>query len=254
MDISAIIIDSKNSDRVKIQTLINNHSSIDIVGSFANGTEAIKEINLLEPDIVFLETTLQDISGFDVIDHTLLSKKPIFIFITKHDEFAYKAFDYLAFDYILKPYKDDRFLRCLYKVLDYKRREKLLSVNMKNIMSVIEKKKSITNGKISVKSGNKIFLITINSIKYIIASGYYIEIYTDDKKKYLLRESLSSIIRRLNSSAFVRIHRSTIINSNYIEEIISSNYGEMDVKMTDSKAVFRVSKSYKKVFQGAMNI
>ncbi|SNR15430.1 LytR/AlgR family response regulator transcription factor [Tenacibaculum jejuense] len=254
MNISAIIIDSKKTARIKIENLINDHSSIHIIGNFETGKEALKQINILKPDLIFLETKLDDITGFDIIDQTSLSFKPKFIFVTAHENFARKAFDYLAFDYILKPYKEERFLRCLHKVLDYIRREKLLSVNMQNIITAIDNKKNVGNGKISVKSGNKIFLIDINSIQYIIASGYYIEIFTSDNKKYLLRESLSSIITRLNSSSFIRIHRSTIINSDFIEEIISSNYGEMDVKITGTMTNFRVSKSYKKMFQGTIRI
>ena len=253
MDISAIIIDEKNSARTRIENLLKTYDSVDVVGSFVNGTEALKHMNYLKPDVVFLETKMQDISGFDVIDQTLLTNKPLFIFVTEHDEFAYKAFDYLAFDYLLKPYDDNRLLKSLTKVLDHKRREKLLSVNLQNIMSAIDSNKNAVDKKLTVKSGNKIFLIDIHSIKYIIASGYYIEMYTE-KKKYLLRESLSSIIRRLNSKMFIRIHRSTIINSNFIEEIISSNYGEMDVKITGSNTNFRVSKSYKKMFQGSIEM
>ncbi|WP_407635137.1 LytR/AlgR family response regulator transcription factor [Tenacibaculum ovolyticum] len=87
----------------------------------------------------------------------------------------------------------------------------------------------------------------------MFVSNYHVEIFTTDNRKYLLRESLSSIIKRLNSSQFIRIHRSTIINSNFIDEIIASNYGETDVKINDNKT-FRVSKGYKKEFQEIMGV
>jgi len=98
--------------------------------------------------------------------------------------------------------------------------------------------------KLPVKLGNKVLFINIDFIKYIEASGYYAEIHTD-KKEYLLRESLSNLIIKLSNTEFIRIHRSTIINLEYMQELVHSNYNEIDVKMVDGK-LFRVSKSYKK--------
>jgi len=98
--------------------------------------------------------------------------------------------------------------------------------------------------KLPIKLGNKILFININLIKYIEASGYYAEIHTN-KKEYLLRESLSNLIVKLSNTGFIRIHRSTLINLEYMQELVHSNYNEIDVKMIDGK-LFRISKSYKK--------
>ena len=98
--------------------------------------------------------------------------------------------------------------------------------------------------KLPIKLGNKVLFIHTDRIKYIKASEYYAEIHTD-KKEYLLRESLSNLIVKLSNTEFIRIHRSTIINLENMQELVHSNYNEIDVKMIDS-TLFRVSKSYKK--------
>ena len=103
------------------------------------------------------------------------------------------------------------------------------------------------NNMLPIKSSGKISFISKSNIKYIQASGYYIEIHTDTKK-HLLREPLSSLITSLDEAKFSRIHRSTIVNISFIKEIIYSNYGEIDVKMSD-ETLFRISKTYKKQFQ-----
>ena len=196
-------------------------------------------------------------NGFDVLQKITIAKKPIVIFVTAYDEYALKAFDFFAFDYLLKPYRDDRFFKSIENIIDY--------INNKNYSPFEEKindlLKYVKNNttslsnypeKLPVKLGNKVFFINTDDIKYIIASGYYAEIYTDDKK-HLLRESLSNLIESLDPHKFIRVHRSTIINLNKIEGLINSNFGEIDAKMTDKK-MFRISKSYKKIFLTKMGL
>lgn len=255
MKVSILIVDNEKIARSRFKKLVSDYSFIEIVGECSDGLDAIKKINNLSPDVVYLDTKINNMTGFDIIEKITLAKKPIFIFTASSNEHAVKAFDYFAFDYLLKPLEEDRFYSSIKKVIDYKKIEKLSSLD--NILDLVKEKTPIEmpvkGTKINIKSGNKIIFLERNSIKYISASGYYVEIFTTDNKKYLLRESLSSIIKRLNSNLFVRIHRSTIINSNFIDEIITSNYGETDVKINDNKT-FRVSKSYKKDFQELMGV
>ncbi|RLK06794.1 LytR/AlgR family response regulator transcription factor [Tenacibaculum discolor] len=255
MKVSILIIDNEKTARSRFKKLVSNYNFIEIVGECSDGLDAIEKINTLSPDVVYLDTKINNMTGFDIIEKITLPKKPIFIFTASSNEHAVKAFDYFAFDYLLKPLEEDRFYASIKKVIDYKKIEKLSSLD--NILDLVKEKTPIEmpvkGTKINIKSGNKIIFLERNNIKYISASGYYVEIFTTDNKKYLLRESLSSIIKRLNSNLFVRIHRSTIINSNFIDEIITSNYGETDVKINDNKT-FRVSKSYKKDFQELMGV
>ncbi|CAM1345597.1 LytR/AlgR family response regulator transcription factor [Tenacibaculum amylolyticum] len=248
MTIKTIIIDDHKSDIDKVKTLLKNYDSVEIIGYFEDGNEAIDYINYLKPDVVFLNTQVKNLSGFEIIEKVSLDIKPLFVFISSNNEYAAKAFDYLIFDFILKPYNDDRLHQTVSKIIAHKKQEYLLSVqrNLENIISVI-KQETVETKKITIKSGNKISFLNVNDIKYVSASGYYVEIFTVHKK-HLLRESLSSLFKRLNSSKFIRIHRSTIVNSDFIEEIITSNYGENDVKIIDVKPTFRVSKSFKKEF------
>ncbi|WP_435263779.1 LytR/AlgR family response regulator transcription factor [Tenacibaculum sp. nBUS_03] len=259
MKISALIVDDENLARIRIKKIIEKHGLLNVIGDCSTGKNAIEKINALNPDVVFLDIKIKDMTGFDIIEKINLPKKPIFIFVTAYNEFALKAFDYFAFDYLLKPFKEDRLITTINKIVEQKHQEEISGFqhSLESILDIVKEKQTteyhVNNKKISIKSGNKISFIDIDSIKYISASGYYVEIFTMDNKKYLLRESLSSIINRLNSNNFMRIHRSTIINSNFINEIITSNYGETDVKISDNK-IFRVSKGYKKEFQEMMGV
>ena len=250
--ITALVIDDEPLAIRRVVNLLNEEPSIDVVGECSSGSEAISLISSSNPDLIFLDIHLSDMTGFDVLKQLDQQRIPMTIFITAYDDYALKAFDYYAFDYLLKPFKDQRFYDALKKVKHSLRSNhtSLFDKKISDLVTYIENSNSENNNlrsqKLPIKTSGKVHFLDKSEIKYIQASGYYSEIFTDEKK-HLLRESLTSLINKLPKSEFIRVHRSTIINTNQIKELIYSNFGEIDVKMSDEK-LFRVSKSYKKSF------
>ena len=97
-----------------------------------------------------------------------------------------------------------------------------------------------------IKQGNKTVLLDPADIMYITASGYYAEIFMENKK-YVLRESLNNLCETLDSNKFVRIHRSSIVNLQHVKEIVHSEFSEIDARMADN-SLLHISKTYKKDF------
>ena len=257
--IKAIIIDDEFLARKRVSNLLNDIKEIDVIEECSSGKEAVDAILTKKPDLVFLDIQITDMTGFDILKQIDESIMPLIIFISAFDEFALKAFDFFAFDYLLKPFKDERFFQSTSKVIKLFSSEESnngLNTRIKNLLKYIENPNEgfseTKQGKLAIKANGKISFIEKNDIKYIQASGYYAEIYTE-QKKYLLRESLNSLLDQLKSFNFIRIHRSTIINTSLIKEVLYSNYGEIDVKMNDEK-LFRISKTHKKEFQKTMGI
>lgn len=189
-------------------------------------------------------------NGFEVLKNVEISPKPIVIFVTAYDNYALKAFDVDAFDFLLKPFKDDRFFKTINKVLKTTRTEANSNFEKRLMEFFHQYSKEGTRlnavSKIPVKQGNKTSLVDPAYIMYILASGYYAELYVKSKK-YVLRESLNNLEEILDTNLFVRIHRSTIVNLHFVEEIVHSEYSEIDARMTDGK-LLHVSKSHKKDF------
>lgn len=243
----ALIVDDEVLARKRISNLLTSVEQITVIEECSDGKTAIERINELKPDLVFLDVNMKDMNGFEVLYNVQITPKPIVVFITAYENYAIDAFDYEAFDFILKPYRDERFYKTINKLLKQSNQEidqnfeKKIQEFLKLNIGEKKIKKPI---RIPVKLGHRTILLEPENIKYICASGYYAEIYTEENK-YLLRESLNNLIELLGNKNFIRIHRSAIVNINFIKEIVHSDYSELDVRMKDNKLI-RVSKSNKK--------
>lgn len=240
-----IIIDDEAIARQRMVNLCKDVKSINIIKECSKGEEAIREINRHGPDLIFLDIRMKDITGFDVLRGINHSPKPIIVFVTAFDEYALEAFEFNAFDFLLKPFKDERFHQMLEKVKNLTQKE-IDQAFEKKLTKLFELNVQGKSSKLPIKQKGKIVLLDLDEINYICADGYYAEIFTA-KKKYVIRESLTNLFELLNENLFHRVHRSTIVNIDFIQEIISSDFAEIDVKMKDN-LLFRVSKSHKKDF------
>lgn len=246
-----LVVEDELFSRKRVISLLKEVDFVSEVKECESGTAAIETIETYRPDLIFLDVNLQDMTGFDVLQQIDISPKPIVIFVTAYDNYAPKAFDFDAFDFLLKPFKNERFYKAMDKVSKISRKEANYDFD-KRVQELIElhdsrnKTENNHSKKLPIKLGNKTMLIELNHINYVCASGYYAEIFTGDNK-YVTRESLNNLIDILDPDHFFRVHRSTIVNLNFIQEIVHSDYAEIDVRMKDKKLI-RVSKAHKKDF------
>lgn len=251
MTVSAIIIDDDRLAIKRLKDLISKIPALKVLDTCSTGKIAIEKINLLQPNLIFLDIKLKDMTGFNVLEQINTDEKPLVIFVSAKSEFALKAFDYSACDYLIKPFKDERFFKAVNNVLNRLKCEAFFNSKLRGLIDYAKNSnKNLTKDKLAIKLGNKVSFLKKKEINYIIASGYYAEIFTNEKK-HLLRESLTNLTKRLDPNQFIRIHRSTIINIDCISELIHTNYGEIDLRTIDNK-LFRISRSYKKDFQKLM--
>ncbi|HZH69793.1 MAG TPA: response regulator transcription factor [Flavobacteriaceae bacterium] len=251
---SCLIIDDEPLARKRLLSLVGEMDNLRLLGQCKTGQEAISSIEELHPDLIFLDIQMKDMNGFEVLKKLKTTKKPMVIFVTAFDTYAVKAFDAFALDYLLKPYKKERFQQAVARAEQQFEKETQNSLDQKfqKLLQYIEgekteKKATTSKNKLPIKTGNTVSFIAYSEIQYILASGRYVEICTRDKK-HVLRDSLQNIMKEIESEQMLRIHRSTIINTVFLEKVIHSNFGEIDVKMKDG-SLFRVSKSYRKDFQ-----
>lgn len=249
--VRALIIDDEALARQRVRHLLTTVSDIEVIGECKTGTDAIEKISSLQPDLIFLDIQMKDMTGFEVLEALSQEELPMVIFITAYDKYAIKAFDVFAFDYLLKPFKDERFHLSVENALSNLRQQQHKSPNQElsallNYLRQPNAPQAPRSKMLPLKSSGKISFVEMDDIQYVTGSGYYIEIFTLDKK-YLLRETLTSILTKLDQEQFIRIHRSSIINLQFLNEVIYGSGGEIEVQMKNGE-LLRLSKSYRDDF------
>jgi len=210
------------------QLISENLHDIEVVGSSQTGKHAIKEINATKPDLLFLDIQLLDMSGLDLLKH--LVYQPFVIFTTAYREYAIEAFDHFAVDYLLKPISQDRFDTAIKKLLTLKDKS-TLHTNPK--FEPKQEKKIKKRTSFSIKKNDKIILVDIDNVAWIKAEDKYVEIGEKNGKSHLLSKTLKNLIEELPEN-FIRIHRSYIINKNYVYEIHKHFKGRYVFKLSDT--------------------
>lgn len=254
MSISILIADDEMLARKRIHSLISKANIQCSIHEADNGLNAIEQIRQINPDIVFLDIQMTDITGFDVLSQIDKQCLPIIVFVTAFDHFAVKAFEVQALDFILKPFKNERFNKALDRAINNlessKRNDYTNKLNQ--LMHILEGKQHESTYKeylkrVVIKLGKKYYFVSTNNIKYIVSSSYYVEIYTLDNSKHTYRISMSDFISKLDPSQFVRVSRSAILNIHHIKEIISEGHGDYCITMDDNQS-FSLTKKYRDDF------
>jgi two-component system LytT family response regulator len=204
--INAVVVDDEELARAVIKEHLSAHSEIKLLAECSNGFEAVKTINELKPDLIFLDIQMPKLDGFEVLE--LLDTQPVIIFVTAYDQHALRAFDIHAVDYLLKPFSQVRFEDAVRRVktrLGQGHIPKLRSAELSNTA-----KSDWPLDRIVVKDGSKVNLIPLDTLDYIQAQDDYILLKTPEKG-YLKQQTLTSLEQRLEAGRFLRIHRSFII-------------------------------------------
>lgn len=234
----SLIIDDEILARQAIRTLLQHESAIQVVDEAANGSEAVLKILQHKPDLIFLDIQMPEMDGFEVMKEIWAYHQPIVVFTTAYDQYALRAFEVNAIDYLLKPFNEVRFFQALNRVqerLNQQRPQPHVEALMGQLLRA---EVSVPGGaylrRILVKETGRMCLVNTEDIQYLDADGNYITLHTAHKQ-HLIYDSLTNLEAKLNPTDFVRIHRSHIINLNYISEIETHFNGEYIVRMTSGQ-------------------
>ncbi len=225
----ALIVDDERLARNKLRSLLSEFPEINIIAEADSVAEAVKIIEQENPEIIFLDIQMPKQNGFDLLEQIETNAK--IIFVTAYDEYAIRAFDVNALDYLLKPVNPKRLKQAIER----------LSIQSPNFVNE-EKLKS--DDVLFVNFGRRAAFIKVSEIKCICAANVYSEIYAGENKKALLLQSLKEWENRLPEKQFVRIHRSTIINLEFIERIEKKMNFSFNVYVRGLTEPFAISRRY----------
>ena len=239
--VRAAILDTDQGGRERIRSLLANEDDFHVVVEGSGSAEALASIANEKPDIVFLDVQSLNGGGFEFLESMSRgcgespnadgSWRPAFVIVTAAEESAVKAFDLRALDFILKPVNRTRFDRTLTRVRHH------VQQSRRNIGSVAFNGRAQSNSgrhasHVIGRSGDRLLFVRVADVDWIEAAGNYVRVHARGDS-LLLRASMAKAQRRLDPSAFVRIHRSAIVNIERIKDLIPRSHGEYIVTLQD---------------------
>ena len=218
--ITAVIVDDEALERDAIRLRLEHEPDIRLLGEAANGFEAVKLIEAEKPDVVFLDVQMPELDGFGVIDEVGVDAMPATIFVTAYDQYALAAFEVHAVGYLLKPFDRDRFARTLQHA---KKRlaqpaEQGLGPEALKMLDALRSQRRYTD-RLLVNTDGRIIIVKTADLRWIEAADNYVRLHVGTGPGYLLHESMRAVEERLDPAHFVRVHRSAIVNVDWIKEI-----------------------------------
>ncbi len=244
MNTTCLIIDDEKLARDLLREFLETFPQIEIIGESNKGTDAVEQINKLKPDMIFLDVQMPGMNGFDVLDE--IEHEPYVIFTTAYDQYAIQAFERNAVDYLLKPLDQERFKLAVDRAL---KRKKMEEGNIEDLLGSLRPANPRTSydSHIFVQKSEKLFNLPVDEIIYLEASGDYTVISTKNDQ-FVSSSGIGKLEEIMNPDTFIRVHRSTIVNVNYLKEIERHFNGGMVVKMQNGKS-FPVSRTYAKLIR-----
>ncbi|HYD23216.1 MAG TPA: LytTR family transcriptional regulator DNA-binding domain-containing protein [Croceibacterium sp.] len=258
MTIRTLLVDDEKLAIQGLQLRLEPYADVEIIGTCANGREAIRAIKTEKPDLVFLDIQMPGFDGFSVVKGVMEIEPPLFVFVTAYEEHAIRAFEANAVNYLMKPVDEDKLADTLDRVRT-RLAEKRSAEEARKLQDVLAEiaPDAIDNmpaddesaGRyermINIKDRGQIFRVDVESIEHIEAAGDYMCIYTGDNS-LILRETMKDLERRLDPRVFQRVHRSTIVNLDQVRQVKPHTNGECFLVL-GSGAEVKVSRSYRDV-------
>ena len=202
--IRTIIIDDERSSREELKRSLKNFPDFELIGEAKNADEAKEQIDAYHPDLIFLDIQMPERSGFDLLES--LEEVPVVIFTTAFNQYAVQAFEINALDYLMKPIREERFIKAIEKAR--------AAINGQRSQTT----STNTNRQFFIKDGDKCYFVKVSEIYLIESLDNYSRLHFDGKKA-LLKRSLRQWEEMLDEAVFFRISRTQLIT-----QIISARF------------------------------
>ncbi len=246
--IKTVIIEDEQKSREMLAGIIQkNCPQLNIVGLAKNVTEGVEVIKKENPELVFLDISMPDGSGFDLLEKVQGHKFEL-IFATASDQHAIRAIKYSACDYLLKPIDIEELKNAVEKVSQ----KKNASPNMENLNFLIQqlKKSDDSFQKITLPTGNAYEIVNIKDIIRCEADGSYTTFFLTDKRKLMISAGLKHYEELLPESEFIRVHHHHLINMNHVVRFLKEDGGY--AVMSDGTKI-EISRRKKDAFMDKLN-
>ena len=225
------IVDDEPLAVKRLTRLLRQTHRVEILGSSVNPREAVDFLSHQSVDAVFLDIQMPEMSGFELLQK--LPKEPAVVFTTAFDRFALDAFEFNSVDYLLKPIEAERLEKTLTKL------ERVCGTpqgiaETEQIRTLARQLTRKFPERISSRIGERVVFVEVSKITHFYAKDK-LTFAATAAKDYAVDVTISELEEKLDPDVFIRIHRSTLLNLHYVEEVTSWFAGGMIVRLKDGK-------------------
>jgi two-component system LytT family response regulator len=249
--IRTLVADDEPIARARVVSLLRGEADIELVCECATGQEAKTAIEQGDLDLLFLDIQMPEVTGMDLAQTIRANGMPAVVFVTAYDEYALRAFEVHALDYLLKPFSSDRFRAALGHAREHLAKRRTTAADPPGSAAATrEPQPNGRRNRLMVKSGGRIHFIRTGDIDWCEAAGNYVRMHVAHQE-YLVRDTMSHLESQLDGQQFMRIHRSTIVNVDRIQEMQSSFNGEYVVLLRNGTRL-TLSRGYRDAIQNRL--
>ncbi|MBN9656417.1 response regulator transcription factor [Halobacillus sp. GSS1] len=230
--ITVLIVDDERFSREELNFLLKPYESIEVIGEAGSGDEAVMQTLKLQPDVLFLDVEMPTMDGMAVAKAVQeLKKVPEIVFATAYPDFAVEAFRQKAIDYLLKPFDEEQLSETLERI------EKKLKP--------VEEKVGTAPSKLAVEVEDTIEYLDPSEIMYVHREDRITKI-VGKQKVYETKDALKDVEKRLQGFSFFRIHKSYLVNLDYVHRLTPWFNGAYQLELQHTEEKLSVSRNYVK--------
>lgn len=211
--IRVLVVDDEAPARARLIRMLAAFPDLQVVGEASNGLEALQTAQEVKPDLAFMDIEMPELNGLETVE-TWGGKGPAVVFVTAYSEHALRAFELSALDYLVKPVVPERLAETVERIR--KKKNPLSSESLQNLLEKMETGR--VKRRMAVKCGAKYKVFDPTQVSAIVARDHYAVLLVEGQE-LLADDRLEALAQRLDPSKFLRIHRSAIINLDFLKEL-----------------------------------
>lgn len=242
-----LVVDDEPLARQRVLDLLEREPDVEVVGTAGTGRRAVEALDEARAggaavDLVFLDVQMPGLTGLDVVREVGPGAMPAVVFVTAYDHHALAAFDVAAVDYLLKPFDDDRFRQALGRAREAVRLREvdalrgrlaaLLGASGAGSARPERAEKAEHQERFAVESRGQTRIVPASAVDYVTSDGPYAELHVGPET-YIIRETMRALEDRLDPARFFRVHRSTIVQLDRVDALLTAPGGDYAVRLTD---------------------
>lgn len=231
------LIDDEPLALKRLSRLLSETDRVEIIGQTTEPLKALQIIPTLELDAIFLDIQMPELSGFEILQK--LEQYPPVIFTTAFDEYALRAFEVYSIDYLLKPIETERLEKALKKLEKNFSEKSYRAANLQKLLmdfaanSKIEMKRPLE--RIASRIGGKVQILDATEITHFFAQDKLTLAQNANGKQFPIDHTLNELEEKLDDRTFLRVHRNSIVNVNFIEEVQGWFSGRVLIRLNNVK-------------------